>query len=83
METLGGEWSEIPRGQFVIAKNGLLVNPDDVKSLSEAILFFIRNRTEREEMGKRGRSHVEENYSIDLIVDQYLALYQRILDRRS
>ena len=66
----------------MIAKNGLLSNPDDVKSLSDAVLFFVRNPNEREEMGRRGRSHVKENYSIDLIVDQYLALYQRILARR-
>lgn len=81
-ETLEGEEREIPKGQYVIGKNGLLINPDDVKGLTQAILFFIRNQTEREEMGKRGRIHVKENYSIDLIVDKYIALYQRILDRR-
>jgi glycosyltransferase involved in cell wall biosynthesis len=82
IEPLGGEEGEIPKGEYVIARNGLLINPDDVKGLTEAVLFFIRNQNEREEMGKRGRIHVKENYSIDLIVDQYIALYQRILDRR-
>jgi glycosyltransferase involved in cell wall biosynthesis len=82
-EALGGEEREIAKGGYVIAKNGLLVNPDDGKGLSKALLFFIRNPKEREEMGKRGRMHVEQNYSIDLIVDQYIALYRRILDRRS
>jgi glycosyltransferase involved in cell wall biosynthesis len=81
-EALGGEDKEIPKGEYVIAKNGLLINPDDVEGLTEAVLFFVRNKNEREEMGKRGRIHVKENYSIDLIVDQYIALYQRILDRR-
>jgi glycosyltransferase involved in cell wall biosynthesis len=81
-EALGGEEREIPKGAYVIAKNGLLINPDDVKGLAEAVLFFIRNQNEREEMGKRGRIHVKENYSIDLIVNQYIALYQRILGRR-
>ena len=81
-EALGGEEREIPKGEYVIAKNGLLINPDDVKGLTKAVLFFIRNQNEREEMGKRGRIHVKENYSIDLIVNQYIALYQRILGRR-
>ena len=81
-EALGEEEKEIPKGEYVIAKNGLLINPDDVKGLTEALLFFIRNQNEREEIGKRGRIHVRGNYSIDLIVDQYIGLYQRILDRR-
>jgi glycosyltransferase involved in cell wall biosynthesis len=82
-EALGGEEREIPRGEYVIARNGLLVNPDDGKGLCKALLFFVRNPNEREEIGKRGRTHVKQNYSIDLIVDQYIALYRRILDRRS
>ncbi len=82
VEVLGGDGREIPKGKFVIGKNGLLTNPDDVKSLSQAVLFFARNQNEREEMGKRGRDYVKENYSIDSIADQYIALYERILDRR-
>jgi glycosyltransferase involved in cell wall biosynthesis len=81
-KTLGGEEREIPKGAYVIAKNGLLINPDDVRGLAEAVLFFIGNQSEREVMGKRGRSHVKEHYSIDLVVNQYIALYQRILGGR-
>ena len=83
IEPLGGEEGEIPKGEYVIARNGLLINPDDVKGLTEAVLFFIRNQNEREEMGKRGRIHVKENYSIDLVADRYIALYQRLLEGRS
>jgi glycosyltransferase involved in cell wall biosynthesis len=82
-ELLGGEKKEIPLGGYIIAKNGLLVNPDDVKGLSEAIFYFIRNERVREELGKRARRFIQENYSIDLIADQYIALYQRMLDRKS
>ncbi len=81
-EAVGGEEKEIPKGEYVIARNGLLINPDDVKGLSDAVLFFIRNQNEREKLGKRGRIHVNKNYSIDLIVSQYIALYRRILGRR-
>ncbi len=80
-ELLGGEDKEIRLGEYVIAKNGLLVNPDDVKGLSEAILYLLRHRDEREEMGKRGRAFIKENYSIDSIADRYIFLYQSILKK--
>lgn len=70
-------------GKFMIGRNGLLVNPDDVEGISEAMLYLIRNEIEREELGNRGRLYIEKNYSIDLIADKYIALYQRMLDRKS
>lgn len=82
-ELLEGEREEIPQGGYVIAKNGLLVNPDDVEGLAEAILYLIRNERVREELGKRARKFIQENYSIDMIADKYIALYQRMLGRKS
>jgi glycosyltransferase involved in cell wall biosynthesis len=81
-ELLGGESKEISREGYLIVKNGLLVNPDDVKGLTEAILYFIRNRSKREEMGRRGRQFIQENYSIDWVAERYMALYQSILNKR-
>ena len=74
---------KIMPGKFIIARNGLLVNPDDVEGISEAMLYLIRNGIEREEMGNKGRLYIEKNYSIDLIADKYIALYRRMLDRKS
>jgi glycosyltransferase involved in cell wall biosynthesis len=54
-----------------------------VGDLSQAILYLIRNGGVRGEIGKRRRLDVVKNYSIDLITDKYIALYQRILDRKS
>jgi glycosyltransferase involved in cell wall biosynthesis len=73
---------EIMFGKFLIARNGLLTNPEDIEGLSEAMLYLIRNSKERETMGKLGRQHIQENYSIDLIADRYIELYQRSLNRR-
>lgn len=81
-ELLGGESKEISREGYLLVKNGLLVNPDDVKGLTEAILYFIRNRSKREEMGRRGRQFIQENYSIDWVAERYMALYQSILNKR-
>jgi len=81
-ELLGGEDKEIRLGEHVIAKNGLLVNPDDVKGFSEAILYVIRNQRIGEEMGRRGRKFIEKNFQIDLIADRYIALYRHMLEGR-
>ena len=77
------EQKKITPGKFIMARNGLLVNPDDVEGLSDAMLYFIGNGLEREGMGNRGRSYIQENYSIDLIADKYIELYQRMVGRKS
>jgi glycosyltransferase involved in cell wall biosynthesis len=69
-------------GEYVIAKNGLLVNPDDVEGLYKSILFLIKNKREREDVGRRGLEFIRKNYSIDLVADRYIALYQSILSKR-
>jgi glycosyltransferase involved in cell wall biosynthesis len=74
---------KIMPGEFIIARNGLLVNPDDVEGTSKAMLYLIRSRAEREEMGNKGRLCIEKNFSIDLIADKYIELYHRMIDRKS
>lgn len=74
---------KIPRGDFRVAKNGLLVNPEDSEALSKAILYLIRNRSERETLGKKAREAVRESFSIDLIADRYIALYKQLLGERA
>jgi glycosyltransferase involved in cell wall biosynthesis len=81
-ELLGAKDEGIPAGGYLLAKNGLLVNPDDVKGLSEAILYFVRNQNLREEMGRRSREFVKKNYSIDWVAERYVALYRSILEKR-
>lgn len=83
-EALGmDEYKKIPSKEYLIAKNGLLVNPDDVEGLSKAMLHLIRDEKAREEMGRKSRVFIEEHYSIDLVADRYITLYRRMLDGRS
>jgi glycosyltransferase involved in cell wall biosynthesis len=77
------EQKKIIPGKFIIGRNGLLINPDDVEGLSEALLYFIENGLERQKMGNRARLYIQENYSIDLIADKYIGLYQRMVGTRS
>lgn len=71
--------TNIKRGGYAVARNGVAVNPDDVKGLSEGILYLVGNKGAREEIGKRARIFIKENYSIDLIAEKYIELYQNIL----
>ncbi len=81
-ELLGREGKDFRSGEFVIAKHGLLVNPDDVNGLSGAILYLLRHRERSEELGRRGKGFVKENYSIDSIADRYILLYESMIDKR-
>jgi len=84
IELLGvDDYKKIMPGKFIIERNGLLVNPEDIEGISEAMLYLIRNGVEREEMGNKGRRYIEKNYTIDLIADKYITLYQRMLVRKS
>jgi len=78
-ELLGGSDKEIPLEIYGIGENGLLVNPDDVKGVSKAILYFIRDEKAREEMGRKARNFIQKNYSIDRVSEIYLSLYRSIL----
>ena len=83
-EALGkGESKEVSVGQYLLAKNGVLIHPGDAQGLSNAILYLIREGRVREEMGRRSRQYIRENYSIDLIADRYIELYQHILSGRA
>jgi glycosyltransferase involved in cell wall biosynthesis len=83
-EVLGGGGDEVLcKGEYLIVKNGILVQPDDVESLSKAILYLVRNKNERGEMIKRGRMAILENYSIESVAEKYVALYRQMLDGKS
>ncbi len=73
---------EVLFGEFSIEKNGILINPEDIEGLYKAILFLTQSRKEGEDIGRRGQEFVRKNYSIDLVADKYIALYQSILDER-
>ena len=78
-----GNGHEISRGDFTIVPNGLLVEPEDVEGLAKAILFLIQNQKVRKDLGEKGRKHVQQNYSIDLIAEKYIRLYRHLLQERN
>lgn len=63
--------------------NGLLVPPNDVSALAQAMAFFLRSPSLIREMGLNARRTVEEDFSNDQVLRQYLDLYRRTLGLRS
>ncbi|MGA2515130.1 MAG: glycosyltransferase family 4 protein [Thermodesulfobacteriota bacterium] len=78
-----GENSRIPKGNFTATPNGLLFQPEDIDGLTKAILFLVRNPKKRENLGRSGRQYIQKNFSIDLVAEKYITLYQRMLNRKS
>lgn len=63
-----------PSEMIVNGENGLLVPVDDAEKMREAIEYMYNNRDKAEEMGKRAREFVSENYRIEKIVDRFLEI---------
>jgi glycosyltransferase involved in cell wall biosynthesis len=58
---------------------GLVVDPTDPRSIADAIEWIFEHENEAEEMGRRGRSAVEERYNWTVESRKLLALYARLL----
>lgn len=73
--TLVGGNSDLIKDRY----NGILIPPRDSIRLSGALLELLEDEELRERLGKEARKTVEENYSMDNIVDGYQELYVRLL----
>lgn len=60
-------------------ETGLLVKPEDVNSLVEAIDFLFSNPERAEEIGERAKKMVLENYTWEKAVQKIIRIYQEIL----
>ncbi len=60
---------------------GILVAPRDPAALSEAIIALAKARPQRAGMGMLGRKRVERMFTIERMIEELLACYQRMLHR--
>lgn len=68
---------------LIDGRNGLPLPPKRPEPLAHAMVRVMDlPQEERLRMGKAGRRHVEANYSLDRIVDQWEALYRELLARK-
>ncbi|MEX2738752.1 MAG: glycosyltransferase, partial [Candidatus Wukongarchaeota archaeon] len=64
--------------QIKDGENGFLVAPYDVKGFAERIIKILQNPDLAEEMGKKGKETVRENFLITRLLSDYLELLNDI-----
>lgn len=62
-------------------KTGLLVEPNNVKDLSNAILELIGDEPKIIEMGRKGNEYIKENYSWKDIAEKISKQYEEVLNK--
>jgi glycosyltransferase involved in cell wall biosynthesis len=72
----GGNIETVKHGE-----TGFLVEPGDVKELSEMTLWLLNNLESAREMGLKSRKLVEEKFSLDVMTYQYERIYHEIASR--
>jgi glycosyltransferase involved in cell wall biosynthesis/GT2 family glycosyltransferase len=60
--------------------NGILIKPDDEKSLAEAIIRLLTDRDLRSKMGASGRRKVEDEFSVDKMSEYTHAIYRDVIN---
>ena len=58
--------------------NGLLIPPQDAMSLHDALLALLKNDRLAQTLGNAARKTVEDHYSMEHIVNDYVSLYNRL-----
>lgn len=57
---------------------GLLIEPNNTKSLVEAMLKLEIDEKLRSDLGKAGRKYIEENYDYKIIADKFYKFFQSL-----
>ena len=60
------------------ANCGVCLEPEDAPALAEAILTIYRDRSQAEEMGRRGRQYVEGHYTRTSVARQYEEIFAHL-----
>ena len=60
---------------------GIVVKEGDAVALAEGVQTLLSRRDEWPDMGRRGRKHVQDRYSIEAVTDDIVDVYQAALDR--
>lgn len=64
-------------------KTGLLVHPDDVTALAEAIMKLLSNETHNKMLANSGKEFVNEHFNIATIAKQHIDHYKTIVSENA
>jgi glycosyltransferase involved in cell wall biosynthesis len=70
-------------GPYKVCKRGISVPPDDVDAFVSALSRIIRDRSLRQELGKRGLEFVEVNYSKERLIEDIKGLYGELCHKEA
>src|SRR5258708_23200104 len=62
--------------------NGLLVESEDYRDMSLALLTLLRDPLLAQKYGQAARKTIERHYSLEQVMNRYIELYQRIAEHR-
>jgi glycosyltransferase involved in cell wall biosynthesis len=63
-------------------EEGLLVDPDNIEDISQAIIFLLLNREYALETGRNGALKVKSHFDISKIADQHIDLYNKLINNQ-
>ena len=61
---------------------GILFKPEDETDLADKIIQLIGNEQRRTEIGKEARNWVIDNRNIDMLTEQYIPIYEKLLKKK-
>jgi glycosyltransferase involved in cell wall biosynthesis len=64
-------------------KTGWLVKPCDVEDLAKALHEAIQDRTSRNNLGRKGRGWVLENFTVQGMCRETVSLYHRMIREKN
>ena len=60
-------------------ETGLAVEPANSEALSSAMKKLWDDQDEAERMGKNAKARFEHNFTADVMIDKYMALYEKVI----
>jgi glycosyltransferase involved in cell wall biosynthesis len=60
--------------------NGLLVEVEDYQGMAQALLTLLRNTSQAQQYGMEARTLIEQNYTLNEVMNKYIAIYKHLLN---
>jgi glycosyltransferase involved in cell wall biosynthesis len=62
----------------VVGDAGIFFSPTDAKELASKLMLLAENPDLRTKLAERGLKRVKKSFTADRMVDEYMALYERV-----